>query len=297
MKFTFLAVLLLCLASSYAQQALPNGGFESWSSPYSPTSWTTFEDVVPPIAGVGLSAKDSVDKYEGSASVVLTSKYVALADDTAAGSLSLGTGTFAGGSPKLFGAPFTSSPDTLTFAYKYAPVANDSAGFYIQLKKAGANKLALGGNLLGTGGQWQVVTIALKQFYTDTAGLADTLKLQFFSSYLSSSRKPPVGSVLKVDAVRLGYKTAPTFIENINNNISVDVYPNPANKYVNVRVSESISNASIVVYDMTGRVVTHEFGGSNNFELSIANWEQGLYTYSILSGGVVVTKGRFAVQK
>ncbi len=298
-KFTLLAVLVAAFLSGSAQQAVPNGGFETWSSVSAPTGWTSYEDIIPPIAGTGLSVKDSVDKYSGTASVKLTNKYVALASDTIGGTLALGSGSFDGAQPHIPGVPFTSSPDTIQFAYKYAPVGNDTAGFQLALHKLGGGnnvyKIAFGAQLNATNNQWGLITVPLKQYYQDTTGTGDTLKLAFFSSYneVAPSR---VGSTMHVDAVRFGYKTTPTFIENINNNLNVRVFPNPATDLVNIQTSEPVINASVVVYDMTGRVITHEFGGANNFELVTSNWESGIYSYSILSGGVVVNKGRIVVQ-
>ena len=301
-KFTLLAVLVSAFFFANAQVgAVTNGGFETWKSASTPTGWTTYEDMIAPLAGTGLTVKDSVDKYQGTASILITNKYVALAQDTIAGAVSIGTGMFDGQQPHLYGMTFTSSPDTIQFAYKYAPVRYDSAGFQIQLHKqgGGANgyKLAFGGQLVATAGQWGLITIPLKQFYLDTTGTADTLKLIFYSSYLQMDTTSPVGSALHVDAVRFGYKTTPTFIEELNNNLTVRVFPNPTTDLVNIQTSEPVNNASIVVYDMNGRVITHEFGGSQNFELVTSNWEAGLYSYSILSGGVVVNKGRISVQR
>lgn len=295
-KLTLLTVLMVAFFSSQAQQAVTNGGFETWKSASTPTDWTTYEDIIPPIAGVGLTQKDTVDKYAGTSSVKVTSKYVAIAGDTIEGVVSIGTGFFNGQQPLLFGAPFTSSPDTLEFAYKYAPVGNDTAGFEMELQKPGGEKLSIGGQLFPTAGQWGKIIVPLRQYYTDTTSTTDTLFLAFYSSYRSPGNSGREGSALNVDAVRFGYKTAPTFIENINNNLSVRVFPNPADNLVNIQVSEPVNNASIIVYDMTGRVITHEFGGSTNFELVTSNWESGIYSYSILSGGVVVTKGRVVVQ-
>ncbi len=297
-KFTLLTILLAAFFAANAQQALTNGGFETWTSSHTPTGWTTYEEMIAPLAGIGLTVKDSVDKFSGTASIKITSQYVALAQDTVAGAVGVGTGFFDGQQPKMYGTPFTSSPDTLEFAYKYTPVDADSAGFQMFLSKAGSTnpKIAFGGQLVNTAGQWGFITIPLGAYYSDTTGTADTLLLAFYSSYLQSSQVTRQGSVLNVDAVRLGYKTTPTFIENINNNLNVRVFPNPASELVNIQTSEPVVNASVVVYDMTGRVITHEFGGGNNFELVTANWESGIYSYSILSNSVVVNKGRIVVQ-
>ncbi len=210
---TLAVILTVVFFSANAQQAVPNGGLETWtSSIYAPDGWTSYEDIIPPLAGTGLSMRDSVEKYEGASSVKLTSQYVSLAGDTVAGTLAIGRGVFGGGGPKLLGTPFASSPDTLEFAYKYAPTGTDTAGFNIKIHKAGGSsyKLQYHGVLASTAGQWVLISLPLAQFYTDTTGTTDTLLLEFNSSVFGgggSLIKAPVGSVLHIDAVRFGYYT------------------------------------------------------------------------------------------
>jgi hypothetical protein len=301
-KFTLLAVLLAAFTIGNAQTApVPNGGFEQWDSITKPTGWTTYESIIGQLSGSGLAGKDSVDKHAGTASVKLSNVFVPFAGpngDTIGGVVSVGTGFFDGQQPHLYGVPFTSKPDTIGFWYKYAPVGNDTCGFFIALSRSDSAGVILAGGfaLSATGANWGEIYLPIKQFYNDTVHGADTLLLQFSSSFKEAG-KPIVGSTMHVDAVRFGYKTAPLFVENINNNLNVRVFPNPTTDFVTIQTSEPVNNASIIVYDMTGRVITHEFGGSQNFELVTKNWESGLYSYSILSGGVVVNKGRIAVQR
>ena len=297
-KITLITMFISAFLFSNAQQAIPNVSFETWTNAYAPTSWTSYEDIITPIAGCGLIAKDSLDKFAGNYSVKLTSQYVSLAGDTVGAALTIGTGAFIGGSPTIYGIPFTSSPDTLQFAYKYAPVGTDTAGFEIQLHKAGGStyKLLIADQIVATAGQWEVVTLPLKQFYSDTTGTADTLKLTFWSSMIMAAHSP-LGSVLHIDAVRFGYVTAPSLIEEINNNVTATVFPNPAKDRVQFNFNEAQNNASIMIFDMTGRVLTHEFVSGNTFDLNTSRWSTGMYTYSLLSGGVVVNKGKFIIEK
>ena len=285
-KFTLVTMLICAFFASNAQQAITNGSFETWTSPYAPTGWTSYEDIITPIQGAGLIEKDSVDKFSGNYSVKLTSKYVALASDTVGAAVAIGTGAFINNSPKIAGIPFTSSPDTLEFAYKYQPNGADSAGVEIQLHKAGTStyKLQILDQLLATSGQWGVIAIPLKQLYSDTTGTADTLKLSFFSSAIMAAHSPQ-GSILHVDAVRFGYVVAPTLIEEINSNITTDLFPNPAKDRLHFSFSEAQNNASIMVFDMTGRVLTHEFVDGNSFDLNTSRWSTGMYTYSLISNG------------
>ncbi len=211
-KFTLLTALVVAFFALNAQQ-VQNGSFETWTSPSAPDGWATLDAIIPPIAPSGLSMKDTVDKVDGAASVKLTSTYIALANDTVPGMLSLGTGFFNGASPQFYGTPFAYRPDTLFFSYKYTPTGNDTAYLGLGAHKTGGSWVLNGGLLLtGTAGQWANVFIPLTDNYTDTTGTIDTLMIQF----ISSANQPRLGSTLNVDAVSLGYVggvapcTAPT---------------------------------------------------------------------------------------
>lgn len=211
-KITLLTALVAAFFALNAQQ-VPNGSFETWTTTTAPDGWTTLDAIIPPIAPSGLSMKDTADKVDGAVSVKLTSTFIALANDTIPGILSLGTGFFNGASPQFYGAPFTYRPDTLFFSYKYTPVGNDTAFLSIAAHKLGGTWVLGGGlQLTGTAGQWYNVFIPLTSNYSDTTGTIDTLEIQF----MSSGNQPRAGSILNVDAVSLGYVggsspcTAPT---------------------------------------------------------------------------------------
>ena len=51
-----------------------------------------------------------------------------------------------------------------------------------------------------------------------------------------------------------------------------------------------------MVFDITGRVITHEFVNGNGHQLSTSDWAAGNYTFSLIDNrGKVVNKGRFSV--
>src|SRR4051812_36191884 len=229
-NFALLAILLSSFFIGNAQQ-IPNGSFETWTSVKAPDGWTTLDSLVPALGHSGLSDKDTIDKADGNASVRLTSKYISLANDTIPGVLSLGRGFFTGTQPVWFGIPFTFKPDTLFYSTKYVPVRNDTAGVEISLQRAGVITMSVAYGITADGGQWTDFFAPLRSYYTDTLTTPDTLKLIFYSSFLESSLAP-VGSVLHVDAVRLAYKTAPSLVEDINPDIAMQIFPNPAQDLV-----------------------------------------------------------------
>jgi hypothetical protein len=294
-NFTLLSAFFILFFASQAQQ-IPNRSFEIWSSEKAPDGWMTLDSIIPAIGHSGLSEKDTINRIDGNVSVRLTSQYLPLADDTIPGILSLGTGFFNGTQPEWYGIPFTFKPDTLFFSTKYIPINNDTAGVEISLQKAGNVTMSVAYGITADGGNWIDFYAPLENFYIDTVSTPDTLMLLFYSSFLESSTAP-VGSVLNVDAVRLGYKTAPTLVESLNRDLSINIYPNPAREEASIRLSELVQNASLMVFDVMGRVVTHEFVVGNNYLLNTSAWETGVYSYVLLSNSVVVSKGKFLVAK
>jgi hypothetical protein len=178
----------------------------------------------------------------------------------------------------------------LFFAYKY--VATADTAFLSIVAKNGATSLINGGLPLPVAAQWNLIFIPITGNYAN-ASSPDSMLLQFTSSIGNGK----AGSTLNVDAIRFGYVNLPSFIEDIRNDIKVSVFPNPSNNVVNIEMSEAVSNATVMVYDMNGRVMTHEFMTGNAHQLSVNNWATGLYTYVVLSGDKAVSKGRLSVSQ
>lgn len=295
-KFTLLTALVAFAMSTFAQQ-IPNAGFENWTTPTAPDSWSTFASVFGASVS-GLASKDTVVKFSGNASVKVKTDSIQAGPQgniLLGGLVSLGTINYSPSSnpPISFsGVPFAFKPDTLFFAFRYAPVSTDTAAIQIILSKNGAPILAGGVGLPGTANNWVNIFIPL------TADLAqlptpDSLVIQF----LSSQDNGVQGSTLNVDAIRLGYVSLPTFVEDINNNVQINVFPNPTTDFVNINISEALPNASVMVYNMEGRVMTHEFIGGNSHTLQTASWPAGIYQYAIISNSKAVAKGQLSVAK
>lgn len=294
-KFTLLTVLVAFAMSTFAQQ-IPNAGFENWATPFAPDSWSTFEEVFG--APLGLVSKDTVDKVQGNASVKIKTDSIPAGPQgniLLSGLLSLGTINYSPSSQPPFsfsGVPFAFKPDTMFFSFKYVPAGADTCALQVILSTGGTVTLAGGIDLPATGGNWVNLFIPL------TADLAqiptpDSLVLQFFSSTGNGVQ----GSTLNVDAIRFGYVSIPTVVEDINNNVQINVFPNPSTDFVNINISEALPNASVMVYNMEGRVMTHEFIGGNSHTLQTASWPAGIYQYAIISNSKAVAKGQLSVAK
>ncbi len=83
----------------------------------------------------------------------------------------------------------------------------------------------------------------------------------------------------------------PTGISTPNANVpSLDIFPNPAAGYVNVRSSEA---GSLVLYDVAGRIInTFQLQSSVSRNISIEDLSAGIYTYTFQAagGGRVISK-------
>jgi hypothetical protein len=84
-----------------------------------------------------------------------------------------------------------------------------------------------------------------------------------------------------------------TYITINADGIHITIYPNPAQNYFVVANYENmdVSNASVLVRDMTGRmVIDQKFKPATEQKINIASLSKGLYTVSIVSPGSVHTQ-------
>ena len=72
--------------------------------------------------------------------------------------------------------------------------------------------------------------------------------------------------------------------------ISVRVYPNPANEKANINIKGLNSEAQIIVSDMQGRIVWSAETFENNYELNTSNMQAGVYFIKITSENIVKTQ-------
>lgn len=73
--------------------------------------------------------------------------------------------------------------------------------------------------------------------------------------------------------------------------LSVSVYPNPANEVLNFDMMESASSVSIVTLD--GKVVLSENVSGNTFSVSVAELTTGMYVYEIVAENGSVARNTF----
>lgn len=90
----------------------------------------------------------------------------------------------------------------------------------------------------------------------------------------------------------MDYNASITDINNSENNMSFSVYPNPAQDFVNISLSNNTEKSIINVLDYLGRVVYSETVPANEKEISIntTNLEKGSYLVEIISNNKTYSK-------
>ena len=92
----------------------------------------------------------------------------------------------------------------------------------------------------------------------------------------------------QADFTTLKYDPATLGIDSIANNAdSIKVYPNPAKNYITVDASEILSdnnNLSVILSDMTGRVVYTSPISATVAEINLQNLTTGTYILQVMNG-------------
>jgi hypothetical protein len=209
----FLAVLIFCsIAPTCYSQNIINGNFEKWDNASKPTGWSTLESTTGFKLNVTKQDKTAGNFFEGTTAISLTTDSINTPYGTmlAPAQLNYGNGklitTVPDGDLVFYGAPFTSQPDSFSFAYKYSPVKNDTALAVAELHALGANNATSFQALTNTQNKWKHTTLPFT-YHSQTA--TDTLFISFFSSTPLNSHVAQKGSALWIDDVKLVYNAAP----------------------------------------------------------------------------------------
>lgn len=93
----------------------------------------------------------------------------------------------------------------------------------------------------------------------------------------------------KLDALKLMIGCAALGISEANN-LPFDIYPNPADNFVNITIPPSIKNSEAIIYNITGSKVFSSIFMSENVNIETANLPDGLYLIKLKSGDLSGTK-------
>lgn len=293
MKKILLASFTLFILNAKAQQDVPNGGFENWSSPFGnekPDSWNTIDSFAT-IQG-GSSVTKSTDAAIGDFSIKLT-PFQYLGVLTIPGIAT--TGTLNTTSYQIVGG----QPDTLRHAqlfgqYKFTSVSNDSMYILVQLTKwdnVNNSRINVAGGIFGTTQSISTYTPFAVNLQYASALYPDTALIQIFSSVLGSSH---LGTTLYVDGL---YWNEFTGLEETVFPKAI-VFPNPASDKIIFDMKKNLQEEiSIDITDVNGRNVYSSKISESEFEISVAEFLSGQYFYSIRNRqGILLKADQFVVK-
>ena len=80
-------------------------------------------------------------------------------------------------------------------------------------------------------------------------------------------------------------------IEDLKNNITFNISPNPVTTILNIQFSKNLTNGNIKVFDLLGKqILTKEISSNNLTQLNVSNLSKGMYLVKVTSGKNVQTK-------
>ena len=252
-------------------QAIPDGGFEQWSTHNidMPGGWETTGSVTKTTdahSGTYAIRLETIDQGNGPSSSGITSGHF---------------GQFG----SFGGQPYSEMSDTLTGFYKYLPSGVDTGVLFVELFAAG--------NPVGGGGINLLPSPSYVNFEIPfSAGSApDTLLIEAFSSTFPF-QPTSTGSALYLDGLQL--KSTMVQVRDLQKQ-SLTCYPNPVNKYLVVKPGTgTFSDVALNIRDVSGKIVY-----SNNYEhinreliLPVEALEAGIY-FVEMCGQNITYSGKF----
>ena len=85
---------------------------------------------------------------------------------------------------------------------------------------------------------------------------------------------------------------------NTNNDVQIGLYPNPfsSEAVLNISSDNILSNASLNIYNITGKVVRSQINiNTNTITIKKENLPQGIYFYQLLNSDEIISSGKFII--
>ncbi len=114
---------------------------------------------------------------------------------------------------------------------------------------------------------------------------------------LSSNAPTWTGADAIVSTIHLDNITAATTlsIDDIQDETTFDISPNPAKNVLNIKLANTITNANVSVYDVLGKNVYSNALSGVNTSIDVSKWNAGVYLVRIATDSQTLTK-RFVKQ-
>jgi hypothetical protein len=272
-------------------QAVPNGGFETWTTQGTyeePNSWATLNFFT--LLGAPATTTKVTSVHSGTYAVKTETILADLdqdgqTNDTLPGNTFLGSVDFIN-QVVVDGVAFTLRPDSLIGWYKYTPGGADALSITVSLTKwDGSNTVTVADGAFSnssTVGSYTRFHIPLTYSTTD---VPDTLHIIMSASSGASSP----GSQLWVDDLQF-VTNAAAGVSTLSSTPALQFYPNPADKALSVIVAKS---TTVEVYNALGmRLETLKANASEVITIQTSNYKNGVYFLKTESGQLQ----RFVIQ-
>jgi hypothetical protein len=279
-KILFLIASVGFSLSNFAQQEVPNGGFETWTTDpllgfTNPQSWSSL-NVLSVVAGADVSVSQSSDSKSGQFATSIKTVIIDFQGEVDT------VGILFTGSIDLFsqtvttGYAYNKRPLKFTYAYKYSPIGDDEGVAQALFFKNG--ELIGGVEYFMEGANSNYITVNEDIFFEDPFLFPDTAVVLFTSGVVP-------GSVLLVDDVNFT-GTQSSSISEASTTMALPTfkcYPNPTSDFINIEVEFS-GNATFNLISMTGKTVMNKVVNTNNKSVSLSHLPAGKYIATLDTG-------------
>ncbi len=322
-KIFTLALVIFVLGGLNAQQAIPNGDFETWYTvPVSQT--VNYEDIgsgpadnwlgtlnalaaVPAIAGGPgpVTVFKTTYKHGGTYAARAVAANFQLGPVTIFIPGMIGTAVLDMANIRaLIGKPCADCrPVKLKGYFKFEPVNGDSCSAAVLLSKwntASGKRDTVGfGKLVQKEAvdSWKEFEVPVN--YT-SAGPIDSISVLVvagagynLNSFMECVGQP--GTTMYVDDLMLEY--AAGFLEPVNSQVSVKAYPNPASDLLYIEVERQISGARLEIFNNMGIKVQATPMTGTRKTLSVNGLPSGLYHYRLSGQSGMLGSGTFVINQ
>jgi len=263
MKKLTIIIFLAITFQSFAQEFIPNAGFESWIIETVPADWQTTNQFILPDT---FNIIKTTDSYSGQYAMQLSTidySGIIIPGVATLGILDIGS-TYGG-------IPFNGRPVSFTGYVKH-PSTGDEVMIFVEFMKSGNLVGSCSWSTSDSLGSYTQINVPATYFSTEDP---DTMNI----TVLTDSNKP--GSKLIIDQLDFEYITG---IEKDTQDL-VHIYPNPVTDFMYLSGSEKIK--TVQIFDLSGKLVLKKDEGALR-RLDLMCLKHGVYIMHVHIGDNII---------
>ncbi len=285
----FASTTLFFFGNLTAQNAIPNPGFESWTSQGSYDDCAGWGTIDQPVSSAcfckGTAVKTAVAGEFHGGLLAMKLKTLSVFGQTAPGIAATGiinqtTQAVDGG------VAYNLRPDSIVGWYRYTPSGTDTGSVEITLSRwsGTARNVVAHAKFIQNASVASYVRFSQPLTYSLT-GTPDTMVIILLSSSTTAAQ---VNSTMFVDDLGLIFNSTAGISPYNNSNSLISVYPNPGNGNVTVSSNTGKNINELKVTDMLGQTVYEVKPNTEITSLQLGN--AGVYFITVTSGKETNTK-------